>query len=86
MAQEITLSKLIFRLEKKKKKISQELHKYFEKNGYGKRFRTSFMFLSYMKMISEDPDIIEIMKKNMASNTNNEAMSKLYDIAMNCLK
>ncbi len=61
-------------------------YKYFEKNGYGKRFRTSFMFLSYMKMISDDPEIVEIMKKNMASNTNNKAMSKLYDIAMDCLK
>ena len=48
--------------------------------------KTSFMFLSYMKMISEDPEIIEIMKKNMANNKNNEAMGKLYDIAMDCLK
>ena len=37
--------------------------KYFEKNSYGKRFRTSFMFYRYMKKISENPSIIDEMKK-----------------------
>ena len=61
-------------------------YKYFEKNGYGKRFRTSFTFISYLKMISEDFSIIMDMKKNMENNDSNEAMKKLYDIAMEYLK
>ena len=56
--------------------------KYFEKNGYGKRFRTSFMFNLYMKKISNDPSIIDKMKKNMNTNKNHEAMEKLYKIAV----
>lgn len=61
-------------------------YKYFVKNGYGRRFRTSFMFNKYMKEISDNPRIIEDMKKNMAKNKNNEAMEKLYKIAMQHLK
>ena len=61
-------------------------YKYFVKNGYGKRFRTSFMFNRYMKEISKNPKIIDQMRKNMAKNTNNEAMTKLFDIAMEHLK
>lgn len=61
-------------------------YKYFVKNGYGRRFRTSFMFNKYMKEISDNPQIIEDMKKNMAKNKNNEAMEKLYKIAMQHLK
>ncbi len=61
-------------------------YKYFVKNGYGRRFRTSYMFNKYMKEISNNPKIIEDMKKNMAKNKNNEAMEKLYKIAMQHLK
>ena len=61
-------------------------YKYFVKNGYGRRFRTSYMFNKYMKEISENPNIIEEMKKNMAKNKNDLAMKKLYDIAMGFLK
>ena len=60
--------------------------KYFEKNGYGKRFRTSFMFNRYMKKISDNPSIIEKMQKNMNKNKNHEAMEKLYKIAIQHLK
>lgn len=61
-------------------------YKYFVKNGYGRRFRTSFMFNRFMKNISENPNIIEKMKKNMSKNRNNEAMEKLYKIALQHLK
>ena len=61
-------------------------YKYFVKNGYGRRFRTSYMFNKYMKQISDNPNIIENMKKNMAKNKNDLAMEKLYDIAMGFLK
>ena len=60
--------------------------KYFEKHGYGKRFRTSFMFNKYMQRISDNPKLIEDMQKNMASNTNDKAMEKLYAVAMKHLK
>lgn len=61
-------------------------YKYFVKNGYGRRFRTSFMFNRFMKNISDNPNIIEKMKKNMSKNRNNEAMEKLYKIALQHLK
>lgn len=61
-------------------------YKYFVKNGYGRRFRTSFMFNKFMKKISDNPNIIEEMKKNMSKNRNNEAMEKLYKIALQHLK
>lgn len=60
--------------------------KYFEKHGYGKRFRTSFMFNKYMQRISENPKVIEKMQQNMASNTNDKAMEKLYEVAIKVLK
>lgn len=60
--------------------------KYFEKKGYGKRFRTSFMFNLYMKKISENPSIIDKMKKNMSKNKNDQAMEKLYKIAVQHLE
>lgn len=61
-------------------------YKYFVKNGYGRRFRTSYMFNKFMKEVSDNPGIIEDMKKNMAKNKNDKAMKKLYDIALKHLK
>lgn len=61
-------------------------YKYFVKNGYGRRFRTSFMFNKFMKNISDNPMIIEEMKKNMSKNHNDKAMEKLYKIALQHLK
>lgn len=61
-------------------------YKYFVKNGYGRRFRTSYMFNKFMKEVSNNPGIIEDMKKNMAKNKNDKAMKKLYDIALKHLK
>lgn len=61
-------------------------YKYFVKNGYGRRFRTSFMFNKFMKNISDNPVIIEEMKKNMSKNHNDKAMEKLYKIALQHLK
>lgn len=61
-------------------------YKYFVKNGYGRRFRTSFMFNKYMKEISKNPCIIEEMKDNMSKNESHKAMEKLYKIAIDILK
>ena len=60
--------------------------KYFEKNGYGKRFRTQFTFNLFMRKISKDPSIIDKMRRNMSKNKNNEAMEKLYKIAVKHLE
>ena len=60
-------------------------YKYFERNGYGKRFRMPFTFMNFMKEISRNPKAIEKMHKNMAKNTSDQAMSKLYDTAKNIL-
>lgn len=59
--------------------------KYFEKNNYGKRIRTSFTFIRYMKKISDNPAVIAEMKESMDKNKNNEAMKKLYKLAMKFL-
>lgn len=61
-------------------------YKYFVKNGYGKRFRTSFMFARYMKKISDNPAIIERMRKNMSNNNSDKAMQELYKIIIKHLK
>ena len=61
-------------------------YKYFEKNGYGRRFRFPFTFMNYMKEISRHPKTIEKMHKNMEKNNSQKAMSKLYEIATTALK
>ena len=61
-------------------------YKYFEKNGYGKRFRIPYTFMKYIKDISKKPKIILKMKKNMEKNKSQQAMEKLYDIAIKSLK
>ncbi len=61
-------------------------YKYFEKNGYGKRIKTSYYFYKYLENISNKPEIIEKMKSNMEENHNDKAMGKLYDIVMKNLE
>lgn len=61
-------------------------YKYFERNGYGKRFKTAYFFNRYMKQVSANPKMITKLQNQMASNTNNEAMKKLYKLAMDILK
>lgn len=61
-------------------------YKYFVKNGYGRRFRTAYTFSRYMKEISDNPIIIEEMRKKMEKNNNDKAMEKLYKIVIDCLK
>lgn len=61
-------------------------YKFFERNGYGKRFRWPFTFMNFMKEISKNPKAIEKMHKTMTKNKSDQAMSKLYDVAKNVLK
>lgn len=61
-------------------------YKYFERNGYGRRFRFPFTFMNFMKEISKHPKTLDKMRKNMEKNKSDKAMSKLYDIAIKALK
>lgn len=61
-------------------------YKYFVKNGFGKRFRTSFTFAHFMKKISNNPGIIAKMRKNMSKNKSDKAMEELYKIIKANLK
>ncbi len=61
-------------------------YKYFVKNGYGRRFRTAYTFNKYMQKISENPEIIREMQRNMDNNDNDKAMEKLYELAKNIMK
>ena len=61
-------------------------YKYFVKNGYGRRFRTAYTFNKYMKQISENPEIIRDMQRNMDNNNSDQAMKKLYELAVKIMK
>ena len=61
-------------------------YKYFERMGYGKRFRFVFSFMNFIKEISKHPKVLDKMRKNMEKNKSEKAMGKLYDIAVKSLK
>lgn len=61
-------------------------YKYFEKMGYGRRFRFVFTFMNFIKEISKHPKTLDKMRKNMEKNKSEKAMEKLYDIAIKALK
>ncbi len=61
-------------------------YKYFVKNGYGRMFKTPMGFIKYMNFISDNPQIIDKMQKNMAKNNNDKAMEKLYKLATKILE
>lgn len=53
-------------------------YKFFTKNGYGLRFRTSFGLAREVKNIVNNPKILEKMASSMAKGDNHDAMKKLY--------
>ncbi len=61
-------------------------YKYFVRNGYGKRFRVPYTFYKYMEHLSNHPEEIEKMKKNMEKSNNHKAIEKLYKLATDILK
>ena len=61
-------------------------YKFFTKNGYGKRFRTSFGLTNEVKNLVNNPKILKNMQDNMAKNDNRDAMSKLYVLCDDLLK
>ena len=61
-------------------------YKYFEKNNYGKRFKTVFMFSRFLKEIEMNPMILEKMQNNMKENDSDKAMEKLYELSVDILK
>lgn len=56
-------------------------YKYFEKNGYGKYFNSVTGFFTYIKRISDNPQILNKMHIKMSQNHNDKSMEKLYKIA-----
>ena len=61
-------------------------YKFFTKNGYGKRFRTSFGLTREIKNIVNNPSILKNMQNNMAKNDNKDAMAKLYKLCNDLLE
>lgn len=61
-------------------------YKYFTKNGYGKRFRTSFGLTNGVKHLVTNPKVLKNMQNNMAKNDNRDAMDKLYILCTDLLK
>ena len=61
-------------------------YKFFTKNGYGKRFRTSFGLTREIKNIVNNPSILKKMQNNMAKNDNKDAMAKLYKLCNDLLE
>ena len=60
-------------------------YKYFERNGFGKRFRFTFTFMTFMKAISNNKSVLNKMKNNMNKNKSEQAMEKLYKTSINIL-
>lgn len=61
-------------------------YKFFTKNGYGMRFRTSFGLTRGVKNIVNNPESLKKMALNMANGDNHDAMAKLYELCKDLLK
>ena len=61
-------------------------HKYFTKNGYGRRFKTAYGFSRYIETLNNNPKMIDKMHQKMISNNNDKAMENLYELTTNLLK
>ena len=80
LAQEITLGKLIFRLERYLIKISQELHKYFEHNSIPEKMQPLMDKLSQLKEKHENAESVDTYKTVLLQGINN-----VGDIIEKCL-
>ena len=61
-------------------------YKYFEREGYGKYFKTSFGLNKYIKVMLNDKKILSNFKKNMRKNTHEDAIEKVYDLIKESIK
>ncbi len=71
MAQEITLSKLIFRLERYLIKISQDLNKYFEENNVPQKMQALMEKLSQLREKHENAESVDTYKTVLLQGINN---------------
>jgi hypothetical protein len=71
MAQEITLSKLIFRLERYLIKISQELNKYFEANSIPPKLQPLMDKLTQLREKHENAESVDTYKTVLLQGINN---------------
>ena len=60
-------------------------YKFFESQGYGKYFKTSWGLNNFVMGIKDNPDIIKEFSKNMKKHSNSDSMSKLYDLVKDTL-
>lgn len=61
-------------------------YKYFEKENYGKYFKTPWKLNNYVKRIGKNPSILLNYKNSMKNNDNDKAMQKMYDLINELLK
>ena len=71
LEQEITLSKLIFRLERYLIKISQELHKYFEENAVPDKLQPLMEKLCQLREKHENAESVDTYKTVLLQGINN---------------
>ena len=71
MAQEITLSKLIFRLERYLIKISQELNQYFEENDIPEKMQPLMDKLCQLREKHENAESVDTYKTVLLQGINN---------------
>ena len=55
-------------------------YKYFESEGFGKYFKTSFGLNRYIKKLLENEDLLYNYTREIKLNTKNDAMKKLYKL------
>jgi len=56
-------------------------HRYFTKNGYGRRFKTVYSFVKFLSHIEDDESILNVMKERILKNKSEESMANLYKLA-----
>ena len=61
-------------------------YKYFEAEGFGKFFKTSWGLNKYIKNMMYDKSIIRVLNKNMENIDNTNAMQNLSDLVSDLLK
>lgn len=59
--------------------------KYLVKNGYGKMFRFPITFVNFITRIVSNPKTLDKMKKELSKMNNNDAMDKIYKLAIGLL-
>ena len=60
-------------------------HRFFTKNGYGRRFKTVYSFARFLRELEENDTLLDEMRNNILNNKSEKAMEELYKIAKGLL-